>query len=77
MEPHFPRNPGFTCIVLTMSLYGQCCPQFAPKNSAWLKASSRSNQISIASALSIVKWAGIEKTLPFPALATGRLDQWA
>ena len=33
-EPHFPRHPGFTCIVLTMNLYGQCCPQFAPKNSA-------------------------------------------
>ena len=31
-KPHFPRNPGFTYIVLTMRLQGHACPQFAPKN---------------------------------------------
>jgi hypothetical protein len=31
-KPHFPRHPGFTCIVLTMPLHGHACPQFAPKN---------------------------------------------
>jgi hypothetical protein len=34
VEPHFPRNPGLGCIVLTMSLHGQSCPQIA----AWFES---------------------------------------